>query len=192
MKQLRLPGFLYSEVPQLASTVPYFSLEEDEASDEGIHLIVCVHGLDGTADHPSTASFSNSPDLLTLGGGFALIVMCVCVSVSAGNSADLRLVKTYLELGLPGCRIDFLMSERNQVRRAKRSPEEMRCLHALTHCGFRCYGAVHARFVVGSYLLLAVHPQNDTFADFESMTDRLLDEIVQYIQLYNLTVSKIR
>ncbi|CAL9688007.1 unnamed protein product [Knipowitschia caucasica] len=109
MKQLRLPGFLYSEVPELASTVPYFSLEEDESCTEGIHLIVCVHGLDG-------------------------------------NSADLRLVKTYLELGLPGARIDFLMSERNQ---------------------------------------------NDTFADFESMTDRLLDEIIQYIQIYNLTVSKI-
>uniref|UniRef100_A0A673BM14 DUF676 domain-containing protein n=1 Tax=Sphaeramia orbicularis TaxID=375764 RepID=A0A673BM14_9TELE len=109
MKQLKLPGFLYSEVPELASTVPYFSLEEDESCEEGIHLIVCVHGLDG-------------------------------------NSADLRLVKTYLELGLPGARIDFLMSERNQ---------------------------------------------NDTFADFESMTDRLLDEIVQYIQIYNLTVSKI-
>uniref|UniRef100_A0A672IIC4 DUF676 domain-containing protein n=1 Tax=Salarias fasciatus TaxID=181472 RepID=A0A672IIC4_SALFA len=109
MKQLRLPGFLYSEVPELASTVPYFSLEEDESCEEGIHLIVCVHGLDG-------------------------------------NSADLRLVKTYLELGLPGARIDFLMSERNQ---------------------------------------------NDTFADFESMTDRLLDEIIQYIQIYNLTLSKI-
>ncbi|KAK7902157.1 hypothetical protein WMY93_018926 [Mugilogobius chulae] len=109
MKQLKLPGFLYSEVPELASSVPYFSLEEDESCTEGIHLIVCVHGLDG-------------------------------------NSADLRLVKTYLELGLPGARIDFLMSERNQ---------------------------------------------NDTFADFESMTDRLLDEIIQYIQIYNLTVSKI-
>nr|XP_020458886.1 protein FAM135A isoform X2 [Monopterus albus] len=109
MKHLRLPGILYSEVPELASSVPYFSLEEDENCEEGIHLIVCVHGLDG-------------------------------------NSADLRLVKTYLELGLPGARIDFLMSERNQ---------------------------------------------NDTFADFESMTDRLLDEIVQYIQIYNLTVSKI-
>nr|XP_057914957.1 protein FAM135A isoform X2 [Doryrhamphus excisus] len=109
MKQLKLPGFLYSEVPELASSVPYFSLEEDESCEEGIHLIVCVHGLDG-------------------------------------NSADLRLVKTYLELGLPGARIDFLMSERNQ---------------------------------------------NDTFADFESMTDRLLDEIVQYIQIYNLTLSKI-
>ncbi|XP_075932929.1 protein FAM135A isoform X4 [Anarhichas minor] len=109
MKHLKLPGFLYSDVSELASTVPYFSLEEDETCEEGIHLIVCVHGLDG-------------------------------------NSADLRLVKTYLELGLPGARIDFLMSERNQ---------------------------------------------NDTFADFESMTDRLLDEIVQYIQIYNLTVSKI-
>ncbi|CAG09447.1 unnamed protein product [Tetraodon nigroviridis] len=78
LKQLRLPGFLYSEVPELASTVPYFSLEEDESCEDGIHLIVCVHGLDG-------------------------------------NSADLRLVKTYLELGLPGARIDFLMSERNQA-----------------------------------------------------------------------------
>lgn len=47
MKQLKLPGFLYSEVPELASTVPYFSLEEDESCTEGIHLIVCVHGLDG-------------------------------------------------------------------------------------------------------------------------------------------------
>ncbi|KAG7492984.1 hypothetical protein MATL_G00021300 [Megalops atlanticus] len=109
LKQLKLPGFVYSEVPDLASSIPYFSMEEDERSEEGIHLIVCVHGLDG-------------------------------------NSADLRLVKTYLELGLPGVRIDFLMSERNQ---------------------------------------------NDTFADFESMTDRLLDEIVQYIQIYNLTISKI-
>ncbi|KAG8581982.1 hypothetical protein GDO81_007872 [Engystomops pustulosus] len=78
LKQLRLPGFLYSDVPQLASTVPYFSMEEDDNSDDGIHLIVCVHGLDG-------------------------------------NSADLRLVRTYIELGLPGGRKDFLMSERNQV-----------------------------------------------------------------------------
>ncbi|XP_046698622.1 protein FAM135A isoform X3 [Silurus meridionalis] len=109
LKKFNLPGFLYSEVAELASAVPYFSLDEDESSDDGVHLIVCVHGLDG-------------------------------------NSADLRLVKTYLELGLPGARIDFLMSERNQ---------------------------------------------NDTFADFDSMTDRLLDEIVQYIQIYNLSVSKI-
>ncbi|XP_066109344.1 protein FAM135A isoform X5 [Saccopteryx bilineata] len=109
LKQLKLPGFMYSDAPVLASSVPYFSMEEEDASEDGVHLIVCVHGLDG-------------------------------------NSADLRLVKTYIELGLPGGRIDFLMSERNQ---------------------------------------------NDTFADFDSMTDRLLDEIIQYIQIYNLTVSKI-
>uniref|UniRef100_A0A7N5K7B4 Family with sequence similarity 135 member A n=1 Tax=Ailuropoda melanoleuca TaxID=9646 RepID=A0A7N5K7B4_AILME len=110
LKQLKLPGFMYSDVPLLASSVPYFSMEEENGSEDGVHLIVCVHGLDG-------------------------------------NSADLRLVKTYIELGLPGGRIDFLMSERNQ---------------------------------------------NDTFADFDSMTDRLLDEIIQYIQIYSLTVSKIR
>ncbi|NWR77463.1 F135A protein, partial [Centropus unirufus] len=109
LRQLKLPGFMYSDVFKLASSIPYFSMEEEDCSEEGIHLIVCVHGLDG-------------------------------------NSADLRLVKTYIELGLPGGRIDFLMSERNQ---------------------------------------------NDTFADFDSMTDRLLDEIIQYIQIYNLTLSKI-
>ncbi|XP_059970636.1 protein FAM135A isoform X6 [Mesoplodon densirostris] len=111
LKHLKLPGFMYSDVPLLASSVPYFCVEEEEEghSEDGVHLVVCVHGLDG-------------------------------------NSADLRLVKTYIELGLPGERIDFLMSERNQ---------------------------------------------NDTFADFDSMTDRLLDEIIQYIQIYSLTVSKI-
>ncbi|XP_025042544.1 protein FAM135A isoform X2 [Pelodiscus sinensis] len=109
LKQLKLPGFMYSDVSRLASSAPYFSTEDDEGAEDGIHLVVCVHGLDG-------------------------------------NSADLRLVKTYIELGLPGGRIDFLMSERNQ---------------------------------------------NDTFADFDSMTDRLLDEIIQYIQIYNLTISKI-
>ncbi|KAK2498500.1 hypothetical protein MC885_010031 [Smutsia gigantea] len=109
LKQLKLPGFMYSDVPLLASSAPYFSAEEEDGAEDGVHLIVCVHGLDG-------------------------------------NSADLRLVKTYIELGLPRGRIDFLMSERNQ---------------------------------------------NDTFADFDSMTDRLLDEIIQYIQIYSLTVSKI-
>uniref|UniRef100_A0A674GV29 Family with sequence similarity 135 member A n=1 Tax=Taeniopygia guttata TaxID=59729 RepID=A0A674GV29_TAEGU len=109
LRQLKLPGFMYSDVFKLASSIPYFSMEDDECSEEGVHLIVCVHGLDG-------------------------------------NSADLRLVKTYIELGLPGGRIEFLMSERNQ---------------------------------------------NDTFADFDSMTDRLLDEIIQYIQIYNLPLSKI-
>ncbi|CAM9652779.1 unnamed protein product [Lampetra planeri] len=110
-KQLKFPGFLYSDQATFASAVPYFAPETpDGLSDaDAIHLVVCVHGLDG-------------------------------------NSADLRLVKTYIELGLPTAKIDFLMSERNQ---------------------------------------------NDTFADFETMTDRLLDEIVQHIQIYSLTLCKI-
>ncbi|XP_072904402.1 protein FAM135B [Hemitrygon akajei] len=110
IKGLKFEGTLYSDLPFLASDVPYFTPEEEEENlEEGIHLVVCVHGLDG-------------------------------------NSADLRLVKTFIELGLPGAKLDFLMSERNQ---------------------------------------------SDTFADFDTMTDRLLDEIVQHIHLYNLTISRI-
>lgn len=41
--------------------------------------------------------------------------LIICVHGLDGNAADLRLVKTYLELGLPGSHLDFLMSERNQV-----------------------------------------------------------------------------
>ncbi|KAM8966780.1 protein FAM135B [Pelodytes ibericus] len=107
-KQLTFEGFLYSDLPMLASDMPYFPPEEENTED-GIHLVVCVHGLDG-------------------------------------NSADLRLVKTFLELGLPGANLDFLMSEKNQT---------------------------------------------DTFADFDAMTDRLMDEIIQHIQLYNLSISRI-
>lgn len=39
---------------------------------------------------------------------------------------------------------------------------------------------------------LYVSLQTDTFADFDTMTDRLLDEIIQHIQLYNLTIGRIR
>ncbi|KAL6100185.1 fam135b [Pungitius sinensis] len=110
LKEWSFQASLYCDLPILASDLPYFPPEEnDEEFDDGIHLVVCVHGLDG-------------------------------------NSADLRLVKTFIELGLPGSRLDFLMSERNQA---------------------------------------------DTFADFDTMTDRLLDEIIQHIQLYNLTVGRI-
>ncbi|XP_008419575.1 protein FAM135B [Poecilia reticulata] len=110
LKELKFQASLYSDLPLLASDLPYFPPEEDdEEFEDGIHLVVCVHGLDG-------------------------------------NSADLRLVKTFIELGLPGSRLDFLMSERNQA---------------------------------------------DTFADFDTMTDRLLDEIIQHIQLYNLTIGRI-
>jgi hypothetical protein len=49
----------------------------NDSDEERLHLIVCVHGLDG-------------------------------------NSGDLRLIRTYLELALPGAKMDFLMSEHNQ------------------------------------------------------------------------------
>ncbi|CAL1271736.1 unnamed protein product [Larinioides sclopetarius] len=78
-KQLQHPWLWYSDFPSLASDVPYFQCDSDlrAFSPEGMHLVVCVHGLDG-------------------------------------NSADLRLVRTYLELGLPTVNFEFLMSERNQ------------------------------------------------------------------------------
>ena len=41
--------------------------------------------------------------------------LVICVHGLDGNRADLRLLKTYIELGLPGERFDFLMSESNQV-----------------------------------------------------------------------------
>lgn len=74
-------SIFFSDFSGLASTVPYFHVSDDcrVLSPDGLHLIICVHGLDG-------------------------------------NSADLRLIKTYLEIGLPGANLDFLMSERNQVR----------------------------------------------------------------------------
>uniref|UniRef100_T1J2Y8 DUF676 domain-containing protein n=1 Tax=Strigamia maritima TaxID=126957 RepID=T1J2Y8_STRMM len=110
-RQLPNSAILYSDFPTLASTIPYFHVSEDFriAYSSGLHLIICVHGLDG-------------------------------------NSADLRLVKTYLELGLPGSNLDFLMSE---------------------------------------------HNQGDTFSGFETMTDKLISEIISHIQMYSINPSKI-
>lgn len=79
IKLINYNGDVYSTYTKLTSELPYFHLSDEYRifSPVGLHLIICVHGLDG-------------------------------------NSADLRLVKTYLELGLPGAHLDFLMSERNQ------------------------------------------------------------------------------
>ncbi|XP_012939766.1 protein FAM135A isoform X5 [Aplysia californica] len=108
--QMNFPGYLYSECPTLASAIPYFQVPADlDDSGSGIHLIICVHGLDG-------------------------------------NSADLRLVRTYIEMALPGFRLEFLMSERNQ---------------------------------------------QDTFADFDKMTDRLVDEILSYLDTFGFNITRI-
>ncbi|CAF1649585.1 unnamed protein product, partial [Adineta ricciae] len=66
----------FSDFSTPISPIPYFPPESILIDDNGTHLIVCVHGLDG-------------------------------------NSADLRLIKTYLELCLPSCHLDFLMSSSN-------------------------------------------------------------------------------
>lgn len=72
-KQINYSGSIYSDFTKLASEMPYFHISDEYRtfSPGGVHLIVCVHGLDG-------------------------------------NSADLRLVRTYLELGLPGSHLEFL------------------------------------------------------------------------------------
>ncbi|KAL0271507.1 UNVERIFIED_CONTAM: hypothetical protein PYX00_008581 [Menopon gallinae] len=110
-RQMNFTGMIYSDFPALASTLPYFHISDEYRifSPEGLHLIICVHGLDG-------------------------------------NSNDLRLVKTYLELGLPGANLEFLMSERNQ---------------------------------------------GDTFSDFDTMTDKLVAEILYHMESCSLTPSKI-
>ncbi|XP_020277568.1 uncharacterized protein LOC109851674 isoform X3 [Pseudomyrmex gracilis] len=72
--------------------------------------------------------------------------LIICVHGLEGNPADLRLVKTYLELGLPGANLDFLMSEKNQ---------------------------------------------GDTFSDFDTMTDRLVAEIIYHIESSGLNPTKV-
>ncbi|XP_031768575.1 uncharacterized protein LOC113521209 isoform X2 [Galleria mellonella] len=101
-QSVKYPGAIYSDFPPVENSLPYFHISDEYRmfNPEGLHLIICVHGLDG-------------------------------------NAADLRLVKTYLELGLPGAKLDFLMSERNQ---------------------------------------------GDTFSDFDTMTDRLVQEILTHVQ----------
>lgn len=77
-EQINYSGQMYCDFKVFASDLPYFHINDQYRafSPNGLHLVVCVHGLDG-------------------------------------SSADLRLVKTYLELGLPGANVQFLMSERN-------------------------------------------------------------------------------
>ncbi|KAF7488241.1 Uncharacterized protein SSS_05221 [Sarcoptes scabiei] len=99
----------YSDFNSLASRIPYFQCDSDFRAFKDLHLIVCVHGLDG-------------------------------------NSADLRLMKTYLEIGLPMNNFEFLMSQRNQ---------------------------------------------GETFDSLETLTDRLINEIENFISTLNVNPTKI-
>lgn len=62
-----------------------------------------------------------------------------------GNNQDLRLVRTYLEVAMPGDRVDFLMSESNK----------------------------------------------DTFVDFETMTEKLVNEILRHLDMYSTLPARI-
>nr|CAK6928960.1 unnamed protein product [Fasciola hepatica] len=68
-------GHVYSDFATVAAPYAYFS--DPPMQNDELHLVVCVHGLDG-------------------------------------NASDLRLVRIYLQLALPDCRLEFLMSEGNQ------------------------------------------------------------------------------
>ncbi|KAK3912948.1 Protein FAM135B [Frankliniella fusca] len=72
--------------------------------------------------------------------------LVVCVHGLSGNSYDLRLVKAFLELGLPGSNLEFIMSERNSC---------------------------------------------DTQTDFDTMGDRLVTEILYYVDTVGLNPSRI-
>ncbi|EPY77802.1 hypothetical protein CB1_001179001 [Camelus ferus] len=121
-KELKIDGFLYSDLSVLASDMPYFPPEEEEENlEDGIHLVVCVHGLDADACLRDVAGQCGLRSALGKGPGLA-------------------------------SRACSLLCEAGQ-----RYP----CAHM------------------------------DTFADFDTMTDRLLDEIIQHIQLYNLSISRI-
>ena len=58
--------------------------------------------------------FTRIPDSLNLESS-KLTHLVICVHGLDGNSADLRLVKTYMEMAMPSSNLDFLMSEINQA-----------------------------------------------------------------------------
>ena len=103
--------FHFSDICRFPSTVPYFHQPPPGQQQQHLPLY-----------HPHPAPY---PHMLTLPPH-----LIVCVHGLDGNSADLRLVKVYLEMALPGHNLDFLMSECNQVREeeeARDFPNYVRC-----------------------------------------------------------------
>lgn len=122
------------------------SLRQDLQKDPAracayVCVCLCVGGLQGNHGFHSFCLFLSPAHLQEVGGWeeegkrtprvptFARLTAGVGGGYLSfvGNSADLRLVKTFIELGLPGGKLDFLMSEKNQVRdrnsRAEGIPE---------------------------------------------------------------------
>lgn len=84
LKELNFQATLYCDLPNLASQLPYFPPEEDdEEFEDGIHLVVCVHGLDGkgkevfcTAEKPVDTSLKVNRYGLLL---FHSVLLCTVV-----------------------------------------------------------------------------------------------------------------
>ena len=89
---------IYSDICRFPSTVPYFHQMPPRQHQQQHHLP--LYQPFGNAAIPQ----QQQPHLI------------ICVHGLDGNSADLRLVKVYLEMALPGHNLDFLMSECNQVQ----------------------------------------------------------------------------
>ena len=98
-------GFLEHVRPSLMSYLP----SQNRARRRGVHLVVCIHGLQG-------------------------------------NQFDLRLYRIFLQLVLPQVRFEFLMAQSNQ---------------------------------------------SDTFCDFNLMTDRLVEEIMEFVNDMPTPPSKV-
>lgn len=98
-------GFLEHVKPSLISYLP----TQNRSRRRGVHLVVCVHGLQG-------------------------------------NQFDLRLYRIFLQLALPQLRFEFLMAQSNQC---------------------------------------------DTFCDFNIMTDRLVEEILEFVNDMPTPPSKV-
>lgn len=97
------PYFYPDLTPSLSSQV--FKMQSNGNDEEAKHNDENNHQLNDSNDSTNDSSSNNSNEKLHL---------VVCVHGLDGNSADLRLVRTYLELALPGARMEFLMSEHNQ------------------------------------------------------------------------------
>ena len=55
---------VFSDLPSVVSVWPYFWPADVPLSDDGVHLIVCVHGLDGQSVSSSLSVTSSKTSLL--------------------------------------------------------------------------------------------------------------------------------
>ncbi|KAK2095052.1 hypothetical protein P7K49_026468 [Saguinus oedipus] len=170
-KELKIEGFLYSDLTVLASDIPYFPPEEEEENlEDGIHLVVCVHGLDenGAMDYVINWAISDeNRNAYQAQGALEDPFSSSRIEDRAGRGHNVP----HQPIEGTTCKMEFAVEEGEVVY-----------LPLFLHAG--CSQATCLWIRDNSI-------EMDTFADFDTMTDRLLDEIIQHIQLYNLSISRI-